>query len=516
MKAQRTIVQFVHLDETGDSYYRMRWPAAQLATLEPSWRVINLNVLAKERFEYGEKADLLVVYQSADPQVCALIKRRRERGRKTLVEYNDNFYAPQAWSPVAAEWQSPLLWQKYEQLMTEADGVIVTGPGLAELFSSRVAREKIHIIENLFPHEPEPFARAFPSSTGEVTIGWGGSLGHMADFLSVAPILKEVLDEAPGTRLRIMGNRAIPELVAFPADRFEFVHWGSVQEYFQFWKPVHIGIAPLLDTEYNRCRSDIKAVEMSACGVLPLLPDALPYRDFLQKTGLQPFRNFHDLKERLGQYVMRPERIREEAERCYNYVKNFRLGEHNRARLQLYSQHLSGRSDTFEWPVGAGYHELTGTAQDKTAVQEALAVADSFMKLRQPGDALRTLERLIDSNPDIPELILARLKILKNTADGALMAQLERAEAAFPGDLRFTLLHAQWADDIIGVVDGNMKYIYRVDDGAEELFNLAHDPQEKLNTAKANPAIAEKYRKIVLEGRQHARSFYSAVNKLKQ
>ncbi|MBN8548600.1 MAG: hypothetical protein J0M12_04720, partial [Deltaproteobacteria bacterium] len=187
------------------------------------------------------------------------------------------------------------------------------------------------------------------------------------------------------------------------------------------------------------------AVEMSACGVLPLLPDALPYRDFLQKTGLQPFRNFHDLKERLGQYVMRPERIREEAERCYNYVKNFRLGEHNRARLQLYSQYISGKSDTFEWPVGAGYHELTGTAQDKTAVQEALAVADSFMKLRQPGDALRTLERLIDSNPDIPELILARLKILKNTADVALMAQLERAEAAFPADLRFTLLHAQWA-----------------------------------------------------------------------
>ena len=81
---------------------------------------------------------------------------------------------------------------------------------------------------------------------------------------------------------------------------------------------------------------------------------------------------------------------------------------------------------------------------------------------------------------------------------------------------QMALLHAQWADDIIGVVDGNMKYIYRVDDGAEELFNLAHDPQEKLNTAKANPAIAEKYRKIVLEGRQHARSFYSAVNKLKQ
>lgn len=81
---------------------------------------------------------------------------------------------------------------------------------------------------------------------------------------------------------------------------------------------------------------------------------------------------------------------------------------------------------------------------------------------------------------------------------------------------QMALFHAQWADDIIGVVDGNMKYIYRVDDGAQELFNLAHDPNEKNNIVQANPGEAEKYRKIVLEGRQHARNFYSAVNKLKQ
>lgn len=80
---------------------------------------------------------------------------------------------------------------------------------------------------------------------------------------------------------------------------------------------------------------------------------------------------------------------------------------------------------------------------------------------------------------------------------------------------QMALFHAQWADDIVGVVDGNTKYIYRFDDGFEELFNLATDPEEKTNTAAMQPQVAAKYRKILLDSRQHSRSFYSTVARLK-
>jgi glycosyltransferase involved in cell wall biosynthesis len=444
MRALRTIVQLAVIDETGDSYYRMRWPAAQLAQFEPSWRVINLHAASENRLEWAEKADLLVLYQCADLELLPVIRARRERGRKTLVEYNDNYYAPQAWSPIASEWQSPLLWQKYERVMQEGDALIVTGPGLLDLFSAKYPADKIHIIENFFPHEPEPFASAFPTSSG-VTLGWGGSLGHMADFLSIAPILKEILEETPQTKLRIMGNRSIPELVAFPPDRFEFVHWGSVHDYFKFWRPVHLGVAPLLDTPYNRCRSDIKAVEMSACGVLPLLPDALPYRKFIADTGIKPFRNFQELKERIAYYVMRPEQIRKDAECCYEYVKSARLGMQDRKRLQLYAQMMSGKSEAFDWGVAAGYHEVTGKLVEKSSIQEVLAVADGFLKLRQHSDALSTVERALSANPAIPELALAKLKILKGIGNSDIKNTVVATGKKFPDDLRFKLVEAQCA-----------------------------------------------------------------------
>lgn len=445
MKAQRTILQLTALDETGDSNYRMRWPAAQLSQFEPSWRVINLDAGAKERFEWAERADLLVLYQSADLELMPVLKSRRARGKRTLAEYNDNFYAPQAWSPVVQEWSSPLLWQHYECLMQAADGVLVTGKGLETLFAGTVDRSKIHIIENCFPFDVEPFASLYPPSKDGIVLAWGGSLGHMADILAVAPLLREILAETPGVRLQIMGNQAIPELLRMPPDRFEFTPWGPVQEYLRFLRKAHIGIVPLLDTEYNRCRSDIKAVEISALGGLPLLPALPPYEEFLRATGLKPYQSFSELKEQIAAYIMRPERIREDAERCYHYVKNARLGSVDRKRLQVYAQHISGKSDPDSWPVGAGYHEVRGTRQEKSAIQECLAVADSFVKLRQLDDASRALERFLAQNPHVPEVALADLRVRRSLGQPATGAKIEQAAKSFPRDLRFRLLQAQWA-----------------------------------------------------------------------
>ena len=153
---ERTIVQLVHIDETGDSYYRMRWPARDLAAQRPGWRVINLDARAHERFEWAEHADLLVLYQCGDYDLVPVLRKRRAAGRSTLAEYNDNFYASPPSTPVADVWGSPLIWQAYETLMAEADRLVVTGEGLRHLFSNAFEGE-IAILENHLPDEPRPF-----------------------------------------------------------------------------------------------------------------------------------------------------------------------------------------------------------------------------------------------------------------------------------------------------------------------------------------------------------------------
>jgi hypothetical protein len=51
---------------------------------------------------------------------------------------------------------------------------------------------------------------------------------------------------------------------------------------------LHVGIAPLLDTPFNRSRSDVKFLEYAAHGVVPVLQRIIPYSDVVAhgKTGL--------------------------------------------------------------------------------------------------------------------------------------------------------------------------------------------------------------------------------------
>src|SRR5262249_53439006 len=158
---------------------------------------------------------------------------------------------------------------------------------------------------------------------------------------------------------------SIPQVIGIPSDRIEFVNWGNMEQYFSFWQSVDIGVAPLLDTPYNRCRSDIKAVEMSACGVVPILSQALPYQQFLEATGIQACDNFGGIVEKVKFYVENPAKMKEDARRCYDYVVQQRIGSNRRERLELYQRMLGDVHSNFRWPVEVGYHEMKGSAQSQ-------------------------------------------------------------------------------------------------------------------------------------------------------
>jgi tetratricopeptide (TPR) repeat protein len=449
-----TILQLVLMDDTGDSCYRMRWPGKDLAGQMPSWRIINLDAQAEERFVWGEQADLLVIYQSNDLDLLPLIERRRASGKKTLVEYNDNFYQPPPASPAAKPWTSPLIHQSYEQFIRIADGLIVTGPGLLELFSQRFA-QAIHVLENHLPEEPQPFEANWSEPVGELCLGWAGSLGHMADLLAVTPTLHALLEKIPELKLCIMGNEAIPDLLHVPQNRFSYTPWGTMSQYFDFWKPLHIGIAPLLETPYNRSRSDIKAVEISSCAVLPIVQQFLPYEKFLAETGIRPFTSFTELAAMVEHYAADHQALREDARRCHRYVKEKRVGARRFERLELYRRMLGNSLPTdFAWPFPAGYHETLGTKQEVTSSTHKLKSVQSLLGQNKRDQALKAVDQAVADNPYNPDLLLAKLKLYISASNPAIMRMIDQAQEKFPADLRFSFLKLRLAPDAASLVTG--------------------------------------------------------------
>jgi arylsulfatase A-like enzyme len=62
---------------------------------------------------------------------------------------------------------------------------------------------------------------------------------------------------------------------------------------------------------------------------------------------------------------------------------------------------------------------------------------------------------------------------------------------------KMAVFHTSWTDELMGVRDGRWKYIERMKDSMEELYDLDSDPREARNLADEEPEILLRYRGVV-------------------
>jgi tetratricopeptide (TPR) repeat protein len=191
-----------------------------------------------------------------------------------------------------------------------------------------------------------------------------------------------------------MNNEFAKPFFQLPPERYHFVPFGSFTDYLKFLPALDIGIAPLVPSEYNRCRSDVKFIEYAAHGVVGIYSDLEPYRDtvvhgktgFLYKTPQDLIRRLDALASDAG---LR-QRVRQEA---YDYVvENRRMADHIQERLALYRSLLPG-------PTAGDRPELSG---------EVLAAAErdgNYFQLRPQAPERALLDAL--QTPVTPERVQA-------------------------------------------------------------------------------------------------------------
>jgi tetratricopeptide (TPR) repeat protein len=169
-------------------------------------------------------------------------------------------------------------------------------------------------------------------------IGWGGSLGHLEDLRSIAPPLIAWLQQHRHVRLEVMGDPRMAELFRqLPADRFRFQLAGSLRNYLGWLESIDIGLAPLLHTEFNRCRSDVKFLEYASRGVVPVLQRLDPYLPLAEGETALLFSDHHEMLACLDHLHENPALRQSIAQAAYDHVRAERLLEqHVPRRLAFY------------------------------------------------------------------------------------------------------------------------------------------------------------------------------------
>jgi tetratricopeptide (TPR) repeat protein len=432
------IVQVCDFGEDGDAQYRLHDPSRQLGQL-PGVTAVDCHFYHRYLPDLAEFADVLILQFVNDWELLSVCEHRRRQGKVTVFEANDYFFDLQSWSPIAARWRDRTIQELYLQLLAAADGVQTSTNELAKRWTERGAR-----CVGVFPNHLTHVAPLLPPRDRPLTVGWAGSPGHFADWYQVAPLLQRWVEVHPEVQLAVMTNELAQPFIQLPPERYHFRRFGSLAEYLEFLRTLDIGLAPLLPTGYNRCRSDVKFLEYASQGVAGVYADLEPYRVSVVpgETGLlfQKPAEMIECLEQLYRDVPLRHKIRQQA---HEYVSRERLlRDHIKERLAWYQNLLNTSGSRLDARLSSLSSEVLNVAQRdgnylRLAPQEPERTLLEVLLRPKPAEATSVLAQLLDHHPRYLAALQSQGQLLNDRRDHrAALSYLQKARELAPYSAR--------------------------------------------------------------------------------
>jgi hypothetical protein len=217
---------------------------------------------------------------------AVLMSEQQEQGTRVLVETDDNYFDASplgnpGWTKTIQKGRGHSL-EAHRRIIPWVDGVIVTTAQLANRY--RKHNPNVYVCPNqLDPADwPEPDA-----SNGRFRVGWFASPSHAGDAKLVHRAL-EWASRQDDVEVYTMGFDP-----GWSFRRWHFPWSNDLGVYRKLLGTLDVGLAPVVETPWSVCRSDLKALELSAAQAAPVLSDATPYRTYegpcLRATSAKDF-----------------------------------------------------------------------------------------------------------------------------------------------------------------------------------------------------------------------------------
>jgi hypothetical protein len=321
------------VENTGDIYYRTHAPGIGMAHCDGIY-TLSFTAVHRLQYELMGMADVLILNNICDADILPVIRDRKTTGKLTIYELSDDLWEIPTSNPVQGYYSNSKNLLLTKRLANYCDAL---------QFSSHELHRKFGYLNGVcavFPNhmlEIPPERKKKPS--GMVTVGWGGSSGHLQDMERISVPLIEWIMSRENVRLHLMCHDLIWAIFdKLPRDRIIRSATGSLQDYYSFVSQLDIGLAPLEDIAFNRSRSDIKFLEYAAHSVVPVVQAMDPYLMSVQhgKTGFL-FRSTDELISIVDKLASDVSTRTEVAAAAYKYVLRERNQiEHGRDRVDFY------------------------------------------------------------------------------------------------------------------------------------------------------------------------------------
>jgi len=149
------------------------------------------------------------------------------------------------------------------------------------------------------------------------------------------PALNQVLAKYPQIIVKVIHDRQFYDAVISP--RKQFQAWCPYEQYQEILHTCDIGVLPLMDTQFNRMKSDLKFLEHAGHGVVALASPTV-YANSISggETGLI-YRSPTEFAAHLTALILDRDLRQKIARNAYNWVREHRLlCRHYRERREWY------------------------------------------------------------------------------------------------------------------------------------------------------------------------------------
>ncbi len=270
--------------------------------------------------ELAMSADVFVLQSTVDKQGIALLRAyQKEKGKKIVAEFDDFFDANED-NPNLLEHQISQAPDVLRVVAEIADVVTCTTNHLADKL--RPYNKNVVVLPNFMDMERWDLPKK-PNKTGYINIGWCGGMSHYKDLEMIVEPLQRILKEFSNVKLFIVGElrakkwfegyKNVECMLAVPFEAYPTrLHGLSLD----------IGLAPLIDNEFNKCKTNIKWMEYSIAQIAGVFsPTVYNRRGFEPKFGFIA-KTPDEWYSAIKQLILHPDIRKEAAINSYDLVKH--------------------------------------------------------------------------------------------------------------------------------------------------------------------------------------------------
>lgn len=287
-------------------------------------RYLDSRLMSKETLKDNLKwCDIIHIRGLIGTDALMTMREYQNLDRKVVTDYDDNHFEVSPFNPAYREYgledvevkdpttgdiqflwkdgengfdirRNQVKWHAFKALLQEADVVTTTTVYLKNTFAGISGREdNIHVLPNAIDFSQwKPYPNIRDKYKTGFRFGWAVSNSHREDFISIQPALKGFLEAHPDATFVCLGDAGLDLKTQLPANQLE---WHPFSDLWEGHYPLRMSllgldcaIAPLANTEFNKCKSPLKWEEYTAFGWPVIAQKMEPYSSHIVggETGL--------------------------------------------------------------------------------------------------------------------------------------------------------------------------------------------------------------------------------------